>query len=764
MGFQTEEQLRKSKNKKIELVLHQLTSLPTLPAIAVRLLELTIQDDTQANEVVKLIESDPSLASKIISLATNASTGISRNNASLSKAVVLLGFDAVRNAVLSIKVFETLQEANPNDMNVTFDWSGFWKHSMAVACASKRIIKLLNPKVDPEEAFICGLLHDIGKLALVSSLPKSYSRVIELTEASLANIADVENKILGVDHSIAGKRLGQKWNLPESVIETIWLHHSWINALPEVLTNPEIVQSVHLADIIAREQRIGYSGNHPIVDSSMEVAVQLGCNAEDIEKITKQLLEDIGERAVMLGLENIETENLYHEALASANSELGKLNTKLSQQNQNLKIRSSYFELLADLSLTLKPTQSVLDICESVSRLWAKHQGVKRASVFLHHKDYDIIEGFALWESRDEGPTAYMLDSNEVPEDIIQFEQLNQADRRKFRILPAGTTMPWFFEKVCPVFDMSRTVAIPLIINDKVVGGILWQTDLGSDSYANQLRELSALASTTALALLQAASQNRLVMMCEQLNHSNRLLHDTQKELISSKKLAAVGELAAGAAHEINNPLSIIVGRSEWLVASESDPEKKETLQKISEKGKIITDIITELMEFAKPATATLEHTSASEIAEQAIGSFRNISKIENIEIKTKFSSDLPDISADKIQIVSALVELISNAAQSYDGEDGEIVISTSFDELEEKVIISISDQGCGMDAKTLEKATTPFFSAKKAGRRRGLGLSKSIRNIENNGGTLHLTSKTDNGTIAKIYFPPDYEAANIGE
>ncbi len=762
MGFQTEEQLRKSKNKKIELVLHQLTSLPTLPAIAVRLLELTIQDDTQAKEVVTLIESDPSLASKIISLATNAATGISRNNASLSKAVVLLGFDAVRNAVLSIKVFETLQEASPNDMSVTFDWSGFWKHSMAVACAAKRIIKLLNPKVDPEEAFICGLLHDIGKLALVSSLPKSYSRVIELTEASLANIADVENKILGVDHSIAGKRLGQKWNLPESVIETIWLHHSWINALPEVLTNPEIVQSVHLADIIAREQRIGYSGNHPIVDSSMEVAVQLGCNPADIETITKQLLEDIGQRAVMLGLENIETENLYHEALASANSELGKLNTKLSEQNQNLRIRSGYFELLADLSLALKPTQSVLDVCEAVTRLWAQHQKLKRTAVFLHHKDYDIIEGFAMLESRDEGPTAFMLDSNEVPEDIIQFEQLHQADRRKFRILPAGTTMPWFFEKVCPVYDMSRTIAIPLIINDKVVGGILWESDMGTDAYANQLRELSALASTTALALLQAASQNRLVMMCEQLNHSNRLLHDTQKELLSSKKLAAVGELAAGAAHEINNPLSIIVGRSEWLMSTEEDPEKKDTLQKISEKGNIITDIITELMEFAKPATANQEITEVSFIIEQAINKYKETAENKNIDIQTKFTPNLPDISADKSQIISALVELISNAAQSYNNEEGTITVATNFDELEEKVVISVIDRGCGMDSKTLEKATTPFFSAKKAGRRRGLGLSKSIRNIENNGGTLNLSSKPDNGTIAKISFPPDYETASL--
>ncbi len=760
MGFQTEEQLRKSKNKKIELVLHQLTSLPTLPAIAVRLLEVTIQDDTQANEVVKLIESDPSLTSKIISLATNASTGISRNNASLSKAVVLLGFDAVRNAVLSIKVFETLKEASPNDLDVMFDWSGFWKHSMAVACAAKRIIRLLDPKVDPEEAFICGLLHDIGKLALVSALPKSYSRVVELTESSLSNIADVENKILGVDHAIAGKRLGQKWNLPESVIETIWLHHSWVNALPEVLHNQTIVQAVHLADIIAREQRIGYSGNHPIIDSSIEVARQLGCDADAIEKITMQLLEDIGQRAVMLGLENVETENLYHEALASANSELGKLNSKLQEQNRNLKIRSGYFDMFAEMTRSLKPGQSVLDVCETVSSLWNQNQNIKRSAVFLLHDDFDMIEGFAQWENKHEGPSAFMLDSHEIAGDIIQYDSLQDSDRRKFRLLPAGSTIPWFFEKVCPVFDMSRTIAIPLIINERVIGAILWESEFGSEPYTNQLRELSALAGATSLALVQASSQNRLIMMCEQLTHSNRLLHETQKELLANKKLAAVGELAAGAAHEINNPLSIIVGRSQLLASSESDKEKKETLLKIAEKGKLITDIITELMEFAKPPVARPELISVDKLIANAVDSFNNTYPNNNYEIETKSAPDLPDILTDQNQIVSALVELIANAAQSYNEKEGKILIQSSFDELDEKVIISITDNGCGMDKDTLEKATTPFFSGKKAGRQRGLGLSKSIRNIENNGGSLKLLSKPDEGTTVRLFLTPHYSVA----
>lgn len=124
---------RRNKGKKIELIIQQLDSLPTLPAVAARLLQITVRNDTQAEEVVRLIESDPALASRIMALATRANTGVRRQAVSLSKAVVLLGFDLVRNTVLSIKVFETFAHPNGDEAG-GFDRTGFWKHSLAVAC------------------------------------------------------------------------------------------------------------------------------------------------------------------------------------------------------------------------------------------------------------------------------------------------------------------------------------------------------------------------------------------------------------------------------------------------------------------------------------------------------------------------------------------------------------------------------------------------------------------------------------------------------
>ena len=343
-----------SQQKKIELILRQLHSLPTLPAVAARVLQITASSDSQAAEVITLIESDPALASKIVAMATRVGTGMNRATATVNKAVVLLGFDAVRNAVLSIKVFETLGAAQASDDDA-FDRVGFWKHSLAVACAARALIKHIDKKVDPEEVFLCGLLHDIGKVALDACLPKSYARVVEFTESSLGNIADAEQKVLGIDHTVVGKRLAQRWHLPEAVLNTVWLHHNGPESLPEQINHRSIVQTVYLADLFAREQRIGYSGNHTACASSVSVVEQLGCPECAIDQLAQSIRQAVSDRAEMLGLDAVEPGQLYHEALGQANGQLGKLNARLERQNEQLKLRSASLDLITQLNDQFAP-------------------------------------------------------------------------------------------------------------------------------------------------------------------------------------------------------------------------------------------------------------------------------------------------------------------------------------------------------------------------------------------------------------------------
>ncbi|MBN1766209.1 MAG: HDOD domain-containing protein [Sedimentisphaerales bacterium] len=743
------------RNRKIELVIQQLNTLPTLPAVAARLLQITSKPDTQAQEVVELIESDPSLTSKIIALTTRASVGVSRNSATLSKAVVLLGFDALRNAVLSIKVFETLNKKKPSDgEEEVFDRVGFWKHSLAVACASKMLIKLINRKIDSEEAFICGLLHDLGKIALDTCLPKSFARVVQLTDKSLGDIAEVERKIIGLDHCVVGRRLAEKWELPSSISEVVWLHHQWVHGLPEMVKHPEIVQSVHLADILARQQKIGYSGNYYLPHSAVKVGKELGCTAEDIEKVARELPRLVSDRAAILGLDSIEPMELYYEALEEANIELGRLNTRMQVQNNRLNMRSEYFDVLGRMGSSLRPGQSVVDVCSLVTKVWQSHIKCRRCSAYALADDECIIEGAVKVEPEID-PTVYLVDRNDDP-DLDGSDQIRSSIPTGFAVVPVEESHTWFFKQVAPMFESNSTLLMPLRVGNDLVGAVLWEDEKSPSFYQEQLKEMQAFTAYSALMIRQSQKQEQQKVLCEQLVQSNTLLQNVQQELLQRRSLAAVGEMACGAAHEINNPLAIIVGRSQYLAGHEKESQKKEILEAIARNGQEISRIITELMEFARPTPSKPTSMSVPRLLEQMNQYLNDImDKAGGIVIDSRIDDDLPDVFVDGGQIGRALAEIVANGIESYmPEEEGVVILKARYNDIDDEVIIDVEDKGCGMDEETLEKAVMPFFSGKKAGRKRGLGLSRGMRNIESNGGRIKLESKAGEGSCVRIILP----------
>ncbi len=193
-----------SKPRRIELILRQIDSLPTLPVIATRLLSLTASDDARAGEVIDLVSADPPLTAKVLSLCRRADRGVGDAPLTIERAVLLLGFNAIRNAVLSVKVFELFQAADEgaglgsrmhqaetgamagararpgpevSEPSPTFDRVAFWSHSLAVAILAEQIAAAhpRDQELQADEAFVCGLLHDVGKLALDHVLPKAFA-------------------------------------------------------------------------------------------------------------------------------------------------------------------------------------------------------------------------------------------------------------------------------------------------------------------------------------------------------------------------------------------------------------------------------------------------------------------------------------------------------------------------------------------------------------------------------------------------------------
>jgi signal transduction histidine kinase len=241
--------------------------------------------------------------------------------------------------------------------------------------------------------------------------------------------------------------------------------------------------------------------------------------------------------------------------------------------------------------------------------------------------------------------------------------------------------------------------------------------------------------------------------LAEQLADVNRRLHDAQTELLRSKAMLSVGEMAAGAAHEMNNPLAVISGRSQLLAQQLSDPKHKAMAHLIHDQSHRLSSIITELMAFARPEPPEARECELGDMLRRALHEAKTHNDPADRSIEVTMG-DVPLVFVDERQVSAAMAEVLDNAIHATDRSKGHLAIHAAYDAYSGKVVVSIADDGCGMDEGTTRRAFDPFFSNKPAGRRRGLGLAKALRWIESSGGSIRLESRVGTGTRAVILLP----------
>lgn len=354
-------------SRRTELVLRELEQLPTLPAVASKLLQMGANEDVDVKEVCRVIESDPSLTIRLLSLCKRAAYRTRNPITTVEMAVVMLGVEAVRSLVLSVAIFDWtssaaesrrtgggegavgsatgkgrnstkpgMSGAATNENKPAFNRVGFWQHSIAVACCCDLIAREhANLDFHPEEAFVCGLTHDIGKLALELVLPRAYARVIELAESRQGNIADYERPIVGLDHHSAGMTLAERWGLPRMVCDAIGMHHAAVTDMPEDARR--LVALVQLSDLICRKLALGWSGNFATGGAGgsdeKDLCHAAGFNHERVMGLVPKLYEAASARMRDLGLGDEPSQGLLIESILRANQRLGRVNQDLIQAN-----------------------------------------------------------------------------------------------------------------------------------------------------------------------------------------------------------------------------------------------------------------------------------------------------------------------------------------------------------------------------------------------------------------------------------------------
>ncbi|MGQ9652535.1 MAG: GNAT family N-acetyltransferase [Thermodesulfobacteriota bacterium] len=232
-----------------------------------------------------------------------------------------------------------------------------------------------------------------------------------------------------------------------------------------------------------------------------------------------------------------------------------------------------------------------------------------------------------------------------------------------------------------------------------------------------------------------------------------RQLEDTYKQLLHSEKLASLGKLAAGVAHEINNPLGGILIYANLLLEQEREEATKKDLQEIIEQTLRCKEIVQGLLNFARKTGEEKVPTQLNEALEKCVSLMEKQALFHNIKVEREFQADLPPILADPSQINQVFTNLIVNAAQAMDGK-GRLLLRTWSEGTPTEVHVEVSDTGVGIPEQHLPRIFDPFFSTKAVGKGTGLGLSIAYGIVKRHGGEFQVRSRVGQGTTFHVKFP----------
>ncbi len=260
-----------------------ISNLPTLPDVVMKINQLVRDPNTSAADINEVISRDMSFSAKILKLVNSPFYGFPRRITSITHAVVILGFNAIRNLALSAFMFEAFDKRTK-----VFDLHAFWRHSICTGIAAQVIARRARFEAI-DDSFMAGLLHDIGKAVMNQFMPDEFEQVIKYVKKQDCLFLEAENHLLDFTHGDVGGLLMEKWNLPLAMVEVVQHHHT---PSESELEQP-ICPIVHLADIFVRALCLGFGGDSRIPRIDASAYERLGFSDEDIDPLADQILTEI---------------------------------------------------------------------------------------------------------------------------------------------------------------------------------------------------------------------------------------------------------------------------------------------------------------------------------------------------------------------------------------------------------------------------------------------------------------------------------------
>ena len=272
-------------NTIADKIADQTTEIATLPEITIRIVEVVQDPRSTAHSLHKIVANDLALSARILRVVNSAFYGLPGQIGSIDRAIMLLGLNAVKNIAIAASLSKMFKHSTPCD---DFTGKDLWTHSVAVGATNKLITQELHMAL-PDEAFLAGLIHDLGLVSLIQCRGKDLPELVQLVKAGVP-FCQAEKKLIGTDHQEIGMALAARWKFPRSFQFVTGYHHNPTELAPE---NRLLATVTRISDILCAQKGLGLTLTVEEDEVSEELFTEIGLSNEQLQNITENIEEQL---------------------------------------------------------------------------------------------------------------------------------------------------------------------------------------------------------------------------------------------------------------------------------------------------------------------------------------------------------------------------------------------------------------------------------------------------------------------------------------
>jgi len=282
-------------DQHLQTIQNYIDKMPSLPTTVNKVLKICNQADVSPNDLNKIISLDPVLAGNVLRLINSAYCALPNHITSLTRAIIILGINTVKNLALSTAVLRNMKESEQSSLSM----DKFWAHSICVGVIAKAIAAQCEIPVNQrEEFFLAGLLHDLGKIPMAHCFPDEYSACLTDAQENKLSLHDAEIAVFGFNHQHCGHTIASKWKLNDNIIAAMRYHHEAEKSDPD---HRLLISSVAIADVYANIFEIGSAGNHFIAqDHIMAIFEQSKISWASLSQLHESIQDSIDKASIFL--------------------------------------------------------------------------------------------------------------------------------------------------------------------------------------------------------------------------------------------------------------------------------------------------------------------------------------------------------------------------------------------------------------------------------------------------------------------------------